>query len=261
MLRANVATPDFKSFALQFDCFTTPYKLPLKLKQLLGFASRLRTNSMAAASNTAGVELGVLNKFPAEIRNEIYRHAVVYDSPVDLFKIDELGRVTRGTIRPALAKTSKQIQEEVLPIFYAENTFALLGDIRRSPDRTTRFDGDAEHWMRSLQSFRQDGQEYLRYVSRVQSVAAADLFHVGDRKKVCYVVGKLTERAVWIDVTCRNAGEGWCRCRKHSERVRPDIYRTAEQRVMMALIVCRRQLMGFASRGHCQRCKKCGLLK
>lgn len=53
---------------------------------------------------------------PAEIRNKIYRYALVEDSSADRIK---------GLAQPPLTRTNKQIRSEALPIYYGQNRFRL----------------------------------------------------------------------------------------------------------------------------------------
>lgn len=63
-----------------------------------------------------------LEELPAELRTIIYSFAVVEVAPVNIDKMFEAGIVDAGC-QPPLARTSRQVRAEVLPIFYAENTF------------------------------------------------------------------------------------------------------------------------------------------
>lgn len=56
-------------------------------------------------------------KLPAELRNSIYRYAVVRISPID---ID-----ATGLQEPALLWVSKQIRQEAAPIFWSENKLRI----------------------------------------------------------------------------------------------------------------------------------------
>ena len=69
-------------------------------------------------------QLSRLESLPAELRNIIYRYAVVEDEP-DYATKREHGDIQHKFIQPALAMTCKQIREEVLPIFFAENGIKL----------------------------------------------------------------------------------------------------------------------------------------
>jgi len=68
---------------------------------------------------------------PGEIRNNIYRAAIVSHKPVEVRVLyrdrtdtKHLWSVT--PLQPALAFTRKTIQDEVLSIYYSENTFRLV---------------------------------------------------------------------------------------------------------------------------------------
>lgn len=54
---------------------------------------------------------------PAELRNDIYRHAILKDKKILV--------TTSGIDEPSLLRACKQIRDEALPIYYAENRFTL----------------------------------------------------------------------------------------------------------------------------------------
>ena len=56
-----------------------------------------------------------LLKLPAELRNRVYDFVLIKEGRLPLLEID--------TPQPALSRTSHQLRQETLPIFYSENTF------------------------------------------------------------------------------------------------------------------------------------------
>ena len=86
-------------------------------------------SSMLAAEKVSGkVGVGTVNKnktifplmkLPKDVRVRIWRHAVVYPS-FFIWPNEE-----RGREQPDLAMVCRRIREEVLPIYYAENIFAV----------------------------------------------------------------------------------------------------------------------------------------
>lgn len=65
-----------------------------------------------------------LEKLPAELRNHIYTFAVVCDTPIRILKASDRGKPwIPKAIEPPISATSRDIRNEVLPIFYAEITF------------------------------------------------------------------------------------------------------------------------------------------
>lgn len=62
-----------------------------------------------------------LLKLPPELRNRIYRYAIVQDEPIDVAE-------TTKKKEPALLATCKEIREQALKMFYHENTFYCLAN-------------------------------------------------------------------------------------------------------------------------------------
>lgn len=65
--------------------------------------------------------LARLERLPPEVRNRIYRYAVVRDEPHNLTPIEDEVQV----VDPALAMVNKSIRAEVLPVFYGCNSFMV----------------------------------------------------------------------------------------------------------------------------------------
>jgi len=58
---------------------------------------------------------------PAELRNQIYREALVTDMPLS---ID--AQQPTSIVEPALMRINRQVRRETLPIYYGENPFYLM---------------------------------------------------------------------------------------------------------------------------------------
>ena len=96
------------------------------------------------AAGTGQRQLSMLESLPVELCNRIYRYAVVEEKPVIAATlIDSWGKKTWRSKQPELAATCKQLRREILPIFYAENTFVF--EKFRDDPCLKRFRG----WLRS----------------------------------------------------------------------------------------------------------------
>ena len=76
----------------------------------------LATNPTSNNGNAVDTTTGVL-MLPAELRNRIYRFALVSSSPVSI------GRTSFA--HPAFLEVCRQIRKEAISIYYYENTFAI----------------------------------------------------------------------------------------------------------------------------------------
>lgn len=76
--------------------------------------------SATASENPASAEEKpfALLDLPAELRNSIYRYALVHTSSID---VD-----ATGLQEPALLSVSKQVRKETAPVFWAENSFRVI---------------------------------------------------------------------------------------------------------------------------------------
>lgn len=72
---------------------------------------------------------------PGEIRNHIYRHALVYDGVIDI----RHRKTLQGSITAALLRANREIHREALPFLYTENRFALLALNRASAAEVNHF--------------------------------------------------------------------------------------------------------------------------
>lgn len=88
--------------------------------------------AVAPSSNTSSSRFLDL---PPELRNRIYRLTVIEDKPIEIIHDKKQRKAERPT-HPALADTYEQIQNEVLSIFYGENSFvySTSGDIVQQCD-------------------------------------------------------------------------------------------------------------------------------
>lgn len=78
------------------------------------------------STETRERELSRLESLPGELRNRIYRYAVVEEGLVNAATCTNYERARKWqSNEPALASTCKQFRKEVLPIYYAENIFTF----------------------------------------------------------------------------------------------------------------------------------------
>ena len=84
-----------------------------------------------------------LTSLPAELRNRIYRLALINDKPLNITS-------KKTNQEPALLATNRQIRAEALKIYYAENIFLLRVDLGY------RFDKRTTSWFQSLAKSKRD---------------------------------------------------------------------------------------------------------
>lgn len=87
-------------------------------------------NQQHEAAKQESTKTGLFD-LSAELRNEIYRHALLNDQEIRFlaWKTDGGGEtkiLSEGLAEPDLLRTSKQIRAEGLPIFYGGNVFRSL---------------------------------------------------------------------------------------------------------------------------------------
>ena len=79
-------------------------------------------------NNVQPTNLGLLSKFPPELREKIYRHVLVLPEPVQIkpfvspfWSAPDMANVNSGPSPLALLATSKVIYNEAVNIYYSEN--------------------------------------------------------------------------------------------------------------------------------------------
>ena len=72
--------------------------------------------------------LGYFGRLPGELRNKIYRCAVVEVTPIRLHAQPTKDNVGLVFAPPPLARVHPQIRDEMLPIYFTENTFNSVAD-------------------------------------------------------------------------------------------------------------------------------------
>lgn len=86
-----------------------------------------------AASQSSQLDSMLLSKLPRELRDNIYREAVVEDKDIPIrvtcFETEGGERRRRLQIGHALMRVSKQTAQEVADIYYLENKFRITGDL------------------------------------------------------------------------------------------------------------------------------------
>ena len=133
-----------------------------------------------------------LESLPGQLRNRIYRYAVVEDRPVIAARVSGRGpwqpRLWRFT-QPALASASKKIRHEVLSIFYAANSFAFgRFEQKESSQWNENFTKRVRKWLKSV------GDDYA---STIQAMGAAYCSAISMEDRTIYRV----EGAIMATVT------------------------------------------------------------
>ncbi|KAK3719508.1 hypothetical protein LTR37_004366 [Vermiconidia calcicola] len=118
-----------------------------------GFASFIEDSRMTTQHIPSRLE-----RLPAELRNKIYRYAVVEDDIIGDEGFSALKGNARTYIQPSLAFISRQIRSEVLPIFYRENTFGV------------RYFGLPWDWKKTFEQWLTLLQPFLKYMSSFEVV-------------------------------------------------------------------------------------------
>ena len=222
---------------------------------------------VTAARHTDETEMGVFKKLPGELRNRIYRYLLVYDGYVELWKRDKTGHHKLRPFQPALARTCKQIRKEVLQIFYAGNTFVMLGHHCEMDGSyfsiEKKFEGNVKKWVTSLYIPGCDPSERGNYPSLIQNIGVVDEVKLAGEYKMCCVTGKLSEHDGTVVVTCSHSLKGWCECRTFERRI--PSFEEIEEKISGALLRCWYQMDQIwyqisvcEERAHC---KTCGLFE
>ena len=147
-----------------------------------------------------------LLRLPAELRNRIYHLAVVNEKPLDIVHHKRYRRA-KAPQQPALASTSKQLREEVLPIFYGGNSFVLdtVGDIIQD------FEGVVRAWTKACGS-------YLPHIKSIgvsahYDHAAQDYEESGAFQSLaCYLTVTLLGAGDWVEIWLGGDLEDQCIC-------------------------------------------------
>lgn len=132
---------------------------------------------------------------PAELRNQIYQLAVVEKKPITVTQRIPHTFTTyylKPPERPALAQTCKQLQQEVLPVFFGQNTFVLDLPRGHSPQAWREL---IRAWIR----------RYRAYVHLIRSVGAVEHLH----RRIPATTGARAFRQVssYVSVTMLGSGE------------------------------------------------------
>jgi hypothetical protein len=95
-----------------------------------------------------------LTSLPAELRNLIYSHVVVQERPIRIWTVEK-GKVKYAARQPSLATTCKTFRNEVLPIYYGQNTFIAGAS------------GDWKALSSSLDKWLETMHSHLPYIHRI----------------------------------------------------------------------------------------------
>ena len=104
-------------------------------------------------SETQEHQLSRLERLPSELRTQIWYYAVVEDEPVIAAFPTNEKRTAWYTVQPKLAMVNKQIRDETLPMYYAENTFVLEYRYKWSRESMGRYTTRVMKWLQSCRRF------------------------------------------------------------------------------------------------------------
>ncbi|KAK4503289.1 hypothetical protein PRZ48_006717 [Zasmidium cellare] len=147
---------------------------------------------------------------PPELRNRIYEFAVIDSKPIDLVEPDPTRksrcRRSNKTVQPPLTLVCRQLRHEVLPIFYALNTFKVTVCAN-----TAYFDdwaGPAEYvamrWVDRLSDLNKKHLGSIRICAFMSASDATEDFH-------CNKLYNCAEERVWKDASYRPTKAGCMR--------------------------------------------------
>ncbi|KAK4890907.1 hypothetical protein LTR27_010480 [Elasticomyces elasticus] len=152
-----------------------------------------------------------LLELPPELRNSIFELTVISPQPLpaqllqrSLIRILSHGTKLMSKVLPEIpeiARTNRQIRDEVLPVFYNSNTFVVNQD-ELADSRKSRFakNEDPKHIANIEYAFKwRNGEEYSRSVIRIHRNAAREVQVAvqGDAEQacLCYAMGRLRKVA------------------------------------------------------------------
>ena len=194
--------------------------------------------------------LSRLESLPGELRNRIYRYAVVQEEPVLPVLVEWSPKRNFASIRyckePALAHSCDQIRDEVLSIFYSENTFNFATIESGLQGNLTE---EAKIWLRSTG----------KYSSKITSIAMSYCIENALEE------GKTEECIITATVSTlgspifRLSGElnGYCECHLR-EAERMEVKESDRVAQLSAVVVCMKNFL-FGTcvfMPHC--CSTCG---
>jgi hypothetical protein len=183
--------------------------------------------------------------------NHIYGYVVVSDKPIYQWKGVTPRNAEIQHEQPNIARVSKQVREEVLSIFYAENAFALPAriDVAHSKHDLEYFMCNAEHWLDLVEE----------RLPSIKSVAAADEFRVGHSYELGCVVAHMSEEDGQLFVRSSNALEGWCKCWTRRRSLGQNIKPALRDNVLRAFKSCWSDLTELSRYARDGQCPTCGL--
>ena len=88
-----------------------------------------------SSKSTLGMDSSRLNDLPGELRNRIYRLALVQHSNIEIQVADSTKFSNSKHNALALLSTCRQIRAEATPIFFTENIFEIQTDLLSSDSR------------------------------------------------------------------------------------------------------------------------------
>ena len=200
--------------------------------------------------------LSAFEKLPGELRNRIYRYAVV-ESEVTIILASYSEEDKTSTFRqPELAMVNKHIRNEVLSIYYAENTFVMP----LVSGREGFHNGGVEAFDRRTVAWAQSCGPFVSLVTRAGAHNANRLPTISNpllnnRKSVsCTVTLESNTPPNWRLYTgCDNG----CTYSVQPQGCLDRESMPAENLVVDAITICRKELWGdiFRYGDWCRKCK------
>ncbi|KAI1735796.1 hypothetical protein F4680DRAFT_452677 [Xylaria scruposa] len=162
--KTRLKTSPWKLSATTGRKLATRRRLLLLANSMAKKISRLKAKRIDRSSSTIVVvqKRNLILDFPAEIRNLIYTFAVVV--PTDLTSL----------VTPELSQVSRQLREEVLPIYYRKNSFDLCLSPPEGPGDS---DAPAQYYYKSFKPLCKSLVPFISHITalRVVLVDKADL--------------------------------------------------------------------------------------
>ena len=208
-----------------------------------------RPQSVAMDAAQSQRVLSPLESLPGELRNRIYRYAIVEENGVIAAKIIDWQARTWRSTQPALAAACKQFRSEILPILYAENTFVLAPTYRQA-----LFEILIRRWVQSI------SRNYRPLIARVgASFYIMKTFDDGHKESI---EANVTADVSVATTTVFRVSDGLadkcdCRLRDMSITQHKDLHgRRIEARLTLLLIGCSALFSHYTGNRNDARCKK-----
>jgi hypothetical protein len=108
-------------------------KVPTHTADVEHFSETTKCTMKSSTTQSSQLDSMLLSKLPRELRDKIYRDAVVEDNDIPIrvtpYVTEDGERRRRLQIGHALMRACKQTRQEVADIYYLENTFRITDDL------------------------------------------------------------------------------------------------------------------------------------